>query len=176
MSNNHPPTIPKLRKILQAAAEGCSALDSGGNTTAQQREELQSILTAFLSTPCISKLTALPPQLPPHHKDEISEIKSSLNALSKSVNTLLQKASNRSNKPPSPPTAARAGESTSPTAPSYAKHPKSSKRPNYQVHKHPKSLKTFQASPSLPSPPSIPTPKSPKHPKPPQASQVPQAS
>ncbi|KAI0284865.1 hypothetical protein BC826DRAFT_1123774 [Russula brevipes] len=121
MSNNHPPTIPKLRKILQAAAEGCSALDSGGNTTAQQREELQSILTAFLSTPCISKLTALPSQLPPHHKDEISEIKSSLNALSKSVNTLLQKASNRSNKPPSPPTAARAGESTSPTAPSYAK-------------------------------------------------------
>ncbi|KAI0284801.1 hypothetical protein BC826DRAFT_1109529 [Russula brevipes] len=100
MSNNHPPTIPKLRKILQAAAEGCSALDSGGNTTAQQREELQSILTAFLSTPCISKLTALPSQLPPHHKDEISEIKSSLNALSKSVNTLLQKASNRSNKPP----------------------------------------------------------------------------
>ncbi|KAI0284174.1 hypothetical protein BC826DRAFT_1109813 [Russula brevipes] len=60
-------------------------------------------------------------QLPPHHKDEISEIKSSLNALSKSVNTLLQKASNHSNKPPSPPTAARAGESTSPTAPSYAK-------------------------------------------------------
>jgi hypothetical protein len=121
MSNNHLPTIAQLRSILCSAATGFSSLDSMRNTTAKDREELQNILTHFLANPSISKLTAHPAHAPPHQKDKIAEIKSTLSMLTKSVNSLLQKKSNPPNKNPTPSPPTKAGGNVTPAPHSYAK-------------------------------------------------------
>jgi len=120
MSNNHPPTLMKLRNIFHAAAASCNAFDSSGNTSAQDREELKIIISTFLSTPSLKEFIAPPLLPPPQQTNEINEIKSTLNALTKSVNSLLQKANNPLRKP-SPPPPTKAGGNTSPPAHSYAK-------------------------------------------------------
>jgi hypothetical protein len=120
MSNNHPPTLTQLRKIFHATAVSCNAFESSRSTSAQDREELKTILTSFLSIPSLKELTAPPPHPPPHQTDEINEIKSILSALTKSVNSLLQKANNPPSKLPSPPPT-KAGANTSTTAHTFAR-------------------------------------------------------
>ncbi|KAI0298912.1 hypothetical protein BC826DRAFT_997319 [Russula brevipes] len=120
MSKNHPPTLTQLRKIFFAAAASCNAFDSNGSTSAQDREELKTIISSFLSIPSLIELTAPPSHPMPHQPDEINEIKSTLNALTKSVNSLLQKATNPPRKlPPPPPT--KAGGYTLPPAQTFNK-------------------------------------------------------
>ena len=119
MSNNHLPTLTQLCNIFHAAAVSCNAFDSSRSTSAQDREELKTILSSFLSTPSLKELTT-PPHPPPHQTDEINEIKLTLNALTKSVNSLLQKANNPPRKLPSPPPT-KAGGNTLPPAHTYTK-------------------------------------------------------
>jgi hypothetical protein len=117
MSNNHPPTLTQLRKIFLAAAASCNAFNSK-STLAQDKEELKTIISSFLSTPSLIELTAPPSHPMLHQSDEINEIKSTLNALTKSVNSLLQKATNPPRKlPPPPPT--KTGGYTLPPAPTF---------------------------------------------------------
>jgi hypothetical protein len=120
MSNNHLPTLTQLCKIFHATAASCNTFELSRNTLAQDREELKIILTSFLSIPSLKELIAPPPHPPPHQTDEINEIKSTLNALTKSVNSLLQKANNPPRKPPAPPPT-KAGGNTSPPTHTYAR-------------------------------------------------------
>jgi hypothetical protein len=113
MPNNHLPTLTQLHNIFHAATISCNAFDSSRSTSAQDREELKTILFTFLSTPSLKELTA-PPHPPPHQTDEINGIKLTLNVLMKSVNSLLQKANNPPRKPPSPPPTKAGGNTLTP--------------------------------------------------------------